>query len=88
MSDVITCAQHEHTLAVIGRLPKKLWTTDELVRLTEAGTLTAEDRLELIDGDIVPMSPVSRRREVIAETIEVYMRRSRYPDFTSSTSVS
>lgn len=55
-------------------LPRWRWTTAELVRLTELGVFTAEDKFELIGGEIVPMSPVGRRHEVVAELLETRMR--------------
>lgn len=55
-------------------LPRWRWTTAELVRLTQLGAFTAEDRFELIGGEIVPMSPVGRRHEVLASLIEDYLR--------------
>ena len=55
-------------------LPRWRWTTAELVRLTEIGAFTAEDRFELIGGEIVPMSPTGRRHEVVAEKLERYFR--------------
>ena len=41
------------------------WKSAEFVRLTELGAFTAEDRFELIGGEIVQMSPVGRRHEVL-----------------------
>ncbi len=55
-------------------LPRWRWTTDELVRLTELGAFTAEDRFELIGGEIVPISPSGRRHEVLASLIEDSLR--------------
>lgn len=43
-------------------LPRWRWTTSELERLTALGAFRDEDRFELIGGEIVPMSPVGRRR--------------------------
>lgn len=51
-------------------VPRLRWTTADLIRLTDLGIFRAEDRIELIGGEIVPMPPISRRHEVVAETIE------------------
>ena len=49
--------------------------TAELLKLCELGAFTAEDRFELIGGEIVPMSPESRRHRLVAEELELYWQR-------------
>ncbi len=62
--------QRDRTTQAAEGLPRWRWTTAELVRLAELGAFTAEDRFELIGGEIVPMSPEGRRHEVVAEVLE------------------
>lgn len=55
-------------------LPRWRWTTGELVCLVEVGALSAETRIELVGGEIVPTAPVGRRHELVAELLERHLR--------------
>src|SRR5438105_5743472 len=45
-------------------VPKKLFTVDEYLRMGEAGIFDPEARLELIEGEIIEMSPVGDRHVI------------------------
>jgi Uma2 family endonuclease len=47
-------------MAMVTEVTRRRFTADEYLAMGEAGILRAEDRVELIDGDIVAMSPVGR----------------------------
>lgn len=47
--------------------PRWRWMTAELVRLAELGVFTAEHRVELIGGEIVPTKPALYARHGVRE---------------------
>jgi Uma2 family endonuclease len=44
------------------RVTKRLFTVAEYNRMSEVGIFTEDDRVELIEGQVVDMSPIGRRR--------------------------
>ena len=41
-----------------GQVARRLFTTDDYHRMGQAGVLTEDDRVELIEGEIIEMSPI------------------------------
>jgi Uma2 family endonuclease len=48
-------------MAVEIELPRRLFTVEEYHRMAEAGILGADERVELIEGEIVQMAPIGPR---------------------------
>ena len=44
-------------------LPRRAWTVDEVVKMVAAGIIDEDERVELIGGEMVPMSPKGIRHE-------------------------
>lgn len=53
-------------------IAKRRFTVDEYYRMAEAGILTADDRVELIEGEIIAMSPIgSRHAACVARLVKL-----------------
>lgn len=53
-------------------LPRRLFTVAELERMVEAGILEEDERIELIGGEVVPMSPKGNRHELLKAALNIY----------------
>jgi Uma2 family endonuclease len=56
-------------------VPRLRWSLAEFERLTELGIFTEDDRIELIGGELVPMSPKGNRHETVKTKILNWMMR-------------
>jgi Uma2 family endonuclease len=54
-------------------VPRLRWTLAEFERLAEVGIFTEDDRIELIGGELVPMSPKGNRHEVVRDELMNWM---------------
>jgi Uma2 family endonuclease len=53
-------------------MPRRRFTVAELEAMTEAGILLEDERIELIGGEIVPMSPKGNHHEVLKAALNIY----------------
>ena len=51
---------------------KKLFSVHEYYRMADAGILTADDRVELIDGEIIQMSPTGNRHNACVNRANMF----------------
>ena len=60
-------------------MPRRRFTVAELERMTEAGILLEDERIELIGGEVVPMSPKGNQHEILKAALMLHWAR-RLPD--------
>jgi Uma2 family endonuclease len=58
-------------------LPRRCFTVAELEKMTAAGILTRDERLELIGGEIVPMSPKGIQHELLKAALLEHWYRAK-----------
>ena len=59
-------------------LPRRSFTVAEIRRMVEAGIIAEDENFELIEGEVVPMSPKGNQHEVIkAALMDVFVARPR-----------
>jgi Uma2 family endonuclease len=66
----------EPTTTAAEGLPRRRFTVAELYRMTEAGILHEDERIELIGGEIVPMSPKGRHHEILKAALMLHWARA------------
>src|SRR5262245_31772080 len=66
------------TTQIADGVPRMRWTLAEFERLIEVGILTEDDRVELIQGELVPMAAKGNRHELVRDELMNWMIR-RFP---------
>ncbi|MBC7912460.1 MAG: Uma2 family endonuclease [Pyrinomonadaceae bacterium] len=57
------------------QIAKRWFSVDEFYRMAEAGILTADDRVELIEGEIIEMSPIGSRHAACVNRLNTLLSR-------------
>ena len=65
-------------------LPRYKWTLAQFERLIEHGILGEDDRVELIEGEIIPMSPKGNRHEYVRDEVHDWLVRNLPREFRHS----
>jgi Uma2 family endonuclease len=68
-------------------LPRRCFTVAEIEQMTVAGILHEDERIELIGGEIVPMSPKGNHHEILKTALNIHWARQlpRDVQFTTET---
>ncbi len=53
-------------------LPRRKWTVAEIEAMVHAGIIEEDDRLEMIGGDVVPMSPKGSRTKFTRRRYSIF----------------
>src|SRR5438552_16342504 len=55
---------------------KRLFTADELERMVKAGILSEDDRVELIEGEIIKMSPIGKTHAACVDRLTRFFNKA------------
>lgn len=75
MNEIRPVVRQRATTQAADGLPRLAWTVEEFDSLAEHGFFTEDDRIELIGGELVPMSPKGNRHEVIRGELGQWLTR-------------
>jgi Uma2 family endonuclease len=53
------------TIIAADGLPRRAFTVSDVLRMVEVGLIAEDERIELIDGELIPMSPKGNRHELL-----------------------
>jgi Uma2 family endonuclease len=76
MNEIPRAPKIRPTTRAADGVPRLRWTAAEFERLAELGFFTADDRIELIGGELVPMAPKGNRHERLCGALHTWLRRN------------
>jgi Uma2 family endonuclease len=80
MNEIFAPPPPRPTTQAADGLPRWRWTVAEIEKLAAAGHFHEDERIELLGGEIVPMSPKGRRHEIIRGKLALRLSRSTSED--------
>jgi Uma2 family endonuclease len=75
MNEIPRAPRMRPTTQAAEGVPRLRWTLEEFERLTELGIFSEDDRIELIDGELVPVSPKGNRHELVRDELQNWLMR-------------
>src|ERR1700676_888138 len=75
MNEIFTPARRPPTTQAADGLPRWCWTVAEIEKMAATGFFHENERLELLGGEIVPMSPKGRRHDIVREELSFRFTR-------------
>lgn len=67
---------NSRTIIAADGLERRAFTVAEVERMVECGILAEDERVELIDGELIPMSPKGYRHELVKRAINMRWARA------------
>src|SRR5438105_9472652 len=61
---------------MIAGMEKRLFTAGEMEQMVKAGILTEDDRVELIEGEIIKMSPIGKSHAACVDRLTRFFNRA------------
>lgn len=68
------------TLIAADGLPRRLFTVAEVERMVEVGLIEEGERIELVEGELIPMSPKGSEHEILKAALNACWARRCPPD--------
>ena len=73
MNEIRPFPQRRPTTQTADGLPRIKWTVEEFDSMTAHGFFTENDRIELLGGEFVPMSPKGNRHEIVRDELQDFI---------------